>query len=376
MTQTEKNSPLTSYNLLLSQGKLRADNAQREAARLFEQLYTQFTQPADNTKSRFSWPWARNSSQPKPDAPIKHFYLWGDVGRGKTMLMDMFIDTLPSSIACKRIHFHAFMSEIHDQLHQQRQQQPEEPDPLTKVAAAYAEPLTLLCLDELQVHDIADAMILSRLFTLMLEYGVTVITTSNRPPKDLYLHGLQREQFLPFIALIDQQFTVHELASNTDYRLQKIRSHGCYFTPGSNIREMEKTYAELTHHNTAKATLRVKGREITISKAADGVAWCHFDELCRTALGANDYAALAAEFHTLFLTNIPKMTAEDRNEAKRFVTLIDTLYEHQTNLICSADTAPNEIYSDGDGSFEFHRTASRLYEMQSEGYLRSKHATF
>ena len=212
-------------------------------------------------------------------------------------------------------------------------------------------------------------MILSRLFTLMLDAGLSVVTTSNRKPDDLYLHGLQRESFLPFISLVKKRFRVMELLSPTDYRMQKLRGNPTYFTPENNITTLEKIFTSLSNQHPAPNTLHVNGREVILPHTAGGMAWCSFDALCRQPLGAADYEALASEFHTVFLTGIPQMTREDRNEAKRFVTLIDTLYEHKTRLLCAAATIPDALYPAGDGSFEFHRTASRLHEMQSEEYL-------
>lgn len=312
--------------------------------------------------------WGRKDRQ-----DIGNLYIWGDVGRGKTMLMDLFFDCLPDSIAAERIHYHAFMTDIHDRLHQQRQQQLSGLDPLAVVAARYMGKLQILCIDEFQVHDIADAMILSRLFTMLLDAGLAVVTTSNRPPDDLYKHGLQRDYFLQFIALIKKRFGVLELASPTDYRMEKIHGHAAWFTPAGNTQELESLFADLITHTPKPAALQVKGRTLTLEKTADGVAWCHFDALCRAALGAEDYAALACEFHTLFLEGIPELAREDRNEAKRFVTLIDTLYDHKVALFCSAETPPERIYGEGDGSFEFQRTVSRLHEMQSEDYLGASH---
>lgn len=366
MTLKVSHSPQQQYDSMIQNGIITPDAAQTRAIAELDKIYHQLTQEQDESSSLFFW-------KKKKTANANNLYIWGDVGRGKTMLMDVFVDCLPEHIHSKRIHFHAFMSDIHERLHQQRTQNLQGNDPLAMVAAKYMGSLEVLCLDEFQVHDIADAMILSRLFTMLLSAGVTVIATSNRRPDDLYLNGLQREQFLPFIDLLKNRFIIHELLSSTDYRLQKLRSHGSYFTPANNQSELEEMFEELTNHSPRVASLHVKGRTLLLDRTADGIAWCSFDELCRKPLGASDYSALAAEFHTIILTDIPQMGADECNEAKRFVTLIDTLYEHHTNLLCSADAQPEALYTAGDGSFEFQRTASRLYEMQSEEYQRHTH---
>lgn len=311
--------------------------------------------------------------QRKPQISARSLYLWGEVGRGKSMLMDLFAACLPAGFPYRRIHFHAFMAEVHHQLHAQRQNGEDTVDALKPVALNYAMTLRLLCLDEFQVTDITDAMILSRLFTLMLDAGLVLVTTSNRPPEELYKDGLQRDRFLPCIALIRERFQVLKLDSATDYRLQKLHGHAAWFTPGDNIAEMRAMFDSLCALPPAPCTLVVNARELTLPITAGGMVWSDFDALCRQPLGAEDYAALAAEFHTVFLEGIPQMTREDRNEAKRFVTLIDVLYDHHVRLFAAADAQPEQLYPEGDGSFEFQRTVSRLKEMGSREYLNASH---
>jgi len=371
MTQTKKHDtpllPLEAYNRQVQSGAIADDPAQRDVALMLDNLYTALM--SNPTAKESSWRfWSGKKTHNVPN-----LYIWGEVGRGKTMLMDMFFDALPEGFQAERIHYHAFMSDIHTRLHSQRQQAPQGHDPLAIVAAKYISNLRVLCIDEFQVHDIADAMILSRLFTMLLNAGLTVVATSNRPPEDLYLHGLQREKFLDFIALVRARFNVAELASPKDYRMQKLKGHGSYFMPGDNLEELRALFESLISHEPKETILHVKGRDLALPYTADGVAWCSFDMLCRAALGADDYTALAAEFHTIFLVNVPRMGREDRNEAKRFVTLIDVLYEHRVNLLCSANTPPETLYPQGDGNFEFQRTVSRLHEMQSDEYRKRAH---
>lgn len=314
----------------------------------------------------------RNWFTRKPQAVFGSVYIWGDVGRGKSMLMDMFAACLPDGFPYRRLHYHAFMAEIHHQLHEQRKAGADTTDALKPVALGYAMTLRLLCLDEFQVTDIADAMILSRLFTLLLDAGLVIVTTSNRPPEDLYKDGLQRQNFLKFIDLVKARFQVLHLESPHDYRMQKLQGHPTYFTPADNIAELKSIFDSLCTLPPVPCTLTIHAREVILPITTGDTAWCHFDELCRQPLGAEDYAELATEFHTIFLIGIPQLTREDRNEAKRFVTLIDTLYEHKTRLLCSADTLPEQIYPSGDGSFEFARTISRLREMGSAEYWNGR----
>lgn len=360
----QKQALMQAYLSLIESGAIQRDERQLALLDDFADLAQQLEQ-----KPSF---WQKLTGKAEPI--MAGIYLWGDVGRGKSMLMDLFFDALPENLSRTRIHFHAFMSEIHLQLHDYRMNHPEVVDPLPAIAADWSARYRLVCLDEFQVHDIADAMILSRLFQAMIEKGVVTVTTSNRPPKDLYMHGLQRESFLPFIAMVEKRFRVLCLNHETDYRLQKLQGHEVYFTALERVTEMEEVFASLIQHDPKPAEIHVKGRTIYFAKASDGCLWTSFTTLCEQPLGAEDYNTLASEFHTIFLTDIPKMTREQRNEAKRFVLLIDALYEHKTRFICCAEVSAEKLYPQGDGSFEFQRTISRLMEMQSEAYLGAVHS--
>ncbi len=298
-----------------------------------------------------------------PEVP-KGLYLWGGVGRGKSMLMDRFADAVAIG-AKRRVHFHAFMQEIHAGLHAARRRGVE--DALAPVADAVAAPLRLLCLDEMQVADIADAMILGRLFERLLAAGVMVVTTSNRPPDDLYRDGLNRALFLPFVALLKARLEVLELESPTDYRRHRLAGAQVYFHPaGAAARAaMDAIWAGLTGGAPGgPLRLTVQGRTVEVPRVANGVARAGFWDLCGRPLGPADYLALAAAVRVLMLDDIPRLGASNYNEAKRFVTLVDALYEARVRLVASAADLPERLYVEGAGAFEFERTASRLREMQ------------
>jgi cell division protein ZapE len=305
------------------------------------------------------------------DAPAG-LYLCGPVGRGKSMLMDLFFRSVPNPRK-RRVHFHAFMLEVHDRIEQERRRKTDAP--ILKVAGDLAAEATLLCFDEFQVEDIADAMILERLFVALFEAGVVVVATSNRAPDELYEHGLQRERFLPFVALLKEKLYVLELDSGRDYRLSRLRGKPVYHYPLG-----QAAHDALAHAFTGltdgapgdTATLTVKGRRLTVPQAARGVAWFAFDDLCAQPLAAADYLAIAERFGAIILEAIPRLAPDQRNEARRFNILIDTLYEARTLLIASAEVPPMQIYSAGDGSFEFQRAVSRLIEMQSAEYIADR----
>ncbi len=364
-------SPLSRYHQLIEQCELTPDAGQQEVAEALETLYHAMQSdalPSGGGRSFLSRLFAADSS---PDTP-KGLYLWGGVGRGKSMLMDMFYDSLISITAKKRVHFHAFMQDVHARIHTYRADG--ETDPLKQVADAWSRDYQLLCFDELQVHDITDAMLLARLFGYFFEKGVVVVFTSNRPPEDLYLNGLQRERFLPFIALIGQHTDVLEIRTERDFRQQRLAAlQQRYLAPVTDDTQhsLKQMFAELTGHMPAKPmSFTVQGRNITIDKACGDVGWCTFDTLCDRPLGAKDYLELAQLYKVLFIDGIPVMTPEHRNQAKRFVTLIDALYEAETTLFCTAQAMPEALYDAGDGHFEFERTSSRLREMMSEAYGR------
>lgn len=300
----------------------------------------------------------------------------GGVGRGKSMLMDLFFNQIPSDIPHQRLHFHEFMIRVHDYLHQERQTSRTESGPdraLLRFADLLAREARVLCFDEFHVVDVADAMILGRLFTALLDRGMIVVATSNWPPERLYDGGLQRDRFLPFIDLLKQRMDIVEVESGTDYRLRLLTEDGVYFWPlGEHTSaRMSQVYSHLTGDVPPHAEeFHVKGRAIQVSAVVKGVARFSFAELCEQPHGAEDYLKMASLYHTIFLENVPKLTYDRRNEAKRLMVLIDALYDSGTKLVVSADAPPDQIYRGHDHEFEFQRTVSRLLEMQSPTYLQ------
>ncbi|MGR3453919.1 cell division protein ZapE [Pseudooceanicola sp.] len=343
----------------LDEGSIHPDPAQEEVLPEFDRIREGLNQPA---KRGFF-------SRKVPEAP-KGLYLWGGVGRGKSMLMDMFARSL--DVPVRRVHFHAFMQEVHDGMHRARQDKVD--DALAPAVKAVADKVRVLAFDEMQVTDIADAMIVGRLFEGLMDAGVVIVTTSNRHPDDLYKHGLQRERFLPFIALIKERLVVHELSSERDYRQDRLSGGEVYFTPANAEAraQIEDIWQDLTGGEAEPLVLKVKGREVEIPAFRNGVARARFHDLCGRMLGAADYLALAEATRVLVLEDIPCLGRSNFNEAKRFVTLIDALYEAKVRLICSAADWPESLYVEGEGVFEFERTASRLREMMSEDWAADR----
>lgn len=363
-------SPLAAYEERVASGALAVDGGQRHGAERLDALYKQLRQeidaPPPGLFARFFH---------KSRVATNGLYLYGPVGRGKSMLMDMFFACASPAWQKKRVHFHAFMLDVHKRLHAWRRTVGAD-DVLPRVVQDIADETRLLCLDEFQVTDVTDAMILSRLFTGLMDAGVTVVMTSNHHPRELYKGGLQRDQFLKFVDVVKARMEVVELVSPHDYRLKQFTSmERTYMHPLGEAADqfLLDSWERLTDGKSYRLAIEVQGRTLRIDKHNSGVAWLTFDELCARPLGANDYIELSKLCHTLLLQGIPRMRIEDRNEAKRFVTLIDELYEHKVKLIATADAAVDALYPSGDGSFEFQRTASRLHEMQSAKYLAEPH---
>lgn len=307
----------------------------------------------------------------KNEKGLNGVYLHGGVGRGKSMLMDLFFDAVKKEKKSRRVHFHAFMIETHEWLHAQRGRRVD--NLLPAYARDVAKNVEVLCFDEFFVTDVADAMILSRLFTALFERGVAIVVTSNWVPERLYEGGLQRDLFLPFIALLKERMDVVHLDSERDYRAVFEQDRNMYFWPlGHGASEKaDDLFAGLTDcAPPEKEILKVKGREICI-RAANGVARCPFSQLCEQPRGAEDYIRIADKYHTLFLEGVPKLGYDRRNEAKRFMSLVDVLYDKGRHLVVTADAPPDRLYSGHDHAFEFDRTVSRLREMQSSAYGRS-----
>jgi cell division protein ZapE len=362
------------YEARIAEGVIDADPAQAEAATRLDALARALAK-----KGKGGW-----FSKP---TPVNGLYLWGGVGRGKSMLMDLFFDEAPITWK-RRVHFHEFMGGVHDMLGEWRKMDDRArkrsewhvrgagDDPIAPAAKRIASGASLLCFDEFQVTQIADAMILSRLFDALFDEGVTVVATSNRHPDDLYTDGINRPLFLPFVEILKSNCDVFELNADRDYRLDRLSEAPVWYTPLDAASEaaLDRAWDRLTlGAQPQHCTLTVKGRKLEVSREAAGVARFTFEELCARPLGARDYHTLGANFHTVILARIPLLSPENRNEAARFVTLIDELYEARVKLVASAAAEPDALYPSGDGSFEFQRTASRLHEMRSTEYFAEAH---
>jgi len=391
-----ENGPLAAYLSLEAEGEIRPDDDQLRIIDHFEQLFQDLVgYPEIGARAKGlsikSWRlshlfrWSGGDKRPP-----RGLYIYGGVGRGKSMLMDLFYEVAPVK-AKKRVHFHEFMLDVHARMKAWRSMtgkeratlggRASEDDPIPPVARQMAREATLLCFDELQVSDIADAMVLSRLFNELMECGVVVVATSNRPPGDLYKDGLNRQLFVPFIEKIKNDFDVVTLDGPTDYRYDRLKGVETYYSPVNKetTEKLSEAFFRLTDRDVENRDkvptdeLIVQGRTLFVPKAARGVAVFSFKRLCANPLGSADYLAIARAYHTVIMVAVPQLSKQKRNEAKRFVTFIDALYEHGVKFLCSAEVPPQELYPAGDGAFEFERTVSRLMEMQSKDYLHRGH---
>ncbi len=365
------------YRALVAERRIEPDPAQAELVAHLDALAARL---ADYRPGRRANAFARLFGARREEAP-RGLYVYGEVGRGKTLLMDLFFESAPVAHK-RRVHFHAFMADVHARVFRWREMRKRGEvsgeDPIGPVATDLAAEAWLLCFDEFAVRDIADAMILARLFTALFAAGVVVVATSNVAPDDLYKDGLNRALFLPFLALLREKVEVAELRSRTDYRLEKLSRAPVYYCPaGAEARAaLDATFLSLTGAaRGGPKELELLGRQLRVPQAIDGVARFSFDDLCRRPLGSQDYLALAERFHTIFVDEIPRLGPEDRNEVRRFITFIDALYDAKVKLIASAAAEPADLFSGESGAeaFEFARCASRLVEMRSVDYLAEPH---
>ena len=379
-----KDGPLPAYRALVASRALESDPPQALAAERLQRLWTRlrgYDPPPRLTGQGNGFIARLLRRKPTDEAPAEYpngLYLVGEVGRGKSMLMDLFFAA--AQVRRKqRIHFHRFMQDIvHARLFGLRREHPNMADPIAPLADTIAADAALLCFDEFQVNDIADAMILGRLFQALFDRQVVVVATSNTLPDDLFKGQPGRDAFLPFIALIKERLDVLVLEGNRDFRRARLHGLPTWYVPANALADaaLDRAFAELTSGIPPRPErLTVMGRTLTVPVAAEGVARFDFATLCGTALGPGDYLALATHFHTLVLDGIPRLSPENYDEARRFITLIDTLYDHRVKLIASADAQPDQLYEQGEGARAFERTASRLEEMQSKDWLDLPHLT-
>jgi cell division protein ZapE len=375
--------PLPAYRALVVAGELAPDPSQALAAERLQALWVRLRgydpppRPASNGHGLLARLLRRKPLDETPEAGANGLYLIGEVGRGKSMLMDLFFAAADLTRK-KRIHFHRFMQDVHTRIHAWRQTVPDGGDPIPQLADGIAAEAALLCFDEFQVNDIADAMILARLFAALFDRGVIVVATSNTRPDDLFKGQPGRDALLPFIAVLNRRLDVLMMDSGRDFRRSRLRGMTTWHVPADARAEraLDAAFAELTGNAVGHPeTLTVMGRKFTVPLAAEGVARFDFAVLCGTALGAGDYLALATHYHTLILDGIPRLSPDNYDQARRFIVLIDTLYDHRVKLVASAEARPDRLYMRGENATMFERTASRLDEMQSQDWLAMPHLT-
>ena len=378
-TKAETTSPLEALNYLVESGEIKPDPEQRKAIDRLSLLAETLSGYQPNTKPKKSSGFFKKLGLFKdPVSKVQKgpngLYIFGPVGRGKSMLMDLFYNHV-NVTRKRRVHFHSFMQEIQKSAHARRASGVDG-DPIPAIAEEVAADAWLLCFDEFQVDNIADAMTLGRLFEDLFKAGVVVVATSNAAPTNLYKDGLQRDRFLPFLEIFARHVEIYELDGGTDYRLDRLKGRPVYHVPHNEdaLSSLAQAFSDLTDAaDPIPLELNVRGRVLTVPRAARSVAWYSFEELCKKPLGPADYLALAETFHTFIVEGIPVMGPEERNEARRLVTFIDACYEQKSKVICSADGSPDDLYVKGVGEFEFKRCASRLIEMQAEDYMAEPH---
>ncbi len=375
--------PLPAYRALLAKGELSPDPSQGMAAERLQALWLRLRgydpdpRPAEARQSLLARFLRRKPAEEADEARPNGLYLVGAVGRGKSMLMDLFFAAAEVKRR-KRIHFHRFMQDAHARIHAWKRANPDGDDPIPPLADTIAAEAALLCFDEFQVNDIADAMILGRLFQALFDRGVVVVATSNTVPDDLFKGQPGRDAFLPFIALIKSHVDVLAMDAGRDFRRARLRGLPTWHVPADARAEraLDSAFAELTGNAAPRPErLVVMGRTLTVPLAAEGVARFDFAALCGTALGAGDYLAIATHYHCLVLDGIPRLSPDNFDEARRFIVLVDTLYDHRVKLVASAGAMPDQLYQRGENAQMFERTASRLEEMQSQDYLALPHLT-
>lgn len=364
----------TRYNELARDGVIDTDNAQIKLADRLDELNTRIgAARLAVSSSSLGWLFAKRASQ---NGPVRGLYIYGAVGRGKTMLMDFFFKAC-SEPRKRRAHFHDFMADVHDRIADYRKKVKDgavkDTDPIPPVAREIAAEAKVLCFDEFSVTDIADAMILSRLFKVLFEQRVVLVATSNVMPDNLYKDGLNRGLFLPFVETLKEYTATANLDADQDYRLGKLSASTRFFTPidEAGTAQMNALWQSIAGATPQATAVEVKGRQVDVPRAGLGAARFGFDDLCAKPLGARDYLAIARMFHTIFIDDVPVMDQTNRNEAKRFINLIDTLYDSKTKLVISAQAEPTQLYQSSSGTegFEFDRTASRLIEMRSDAWM-------